>query len=380
VTRVLFVCPSLGLGGAERQWSLLVPELAARGFDVSLLTLDGEGPFYAELAASGIETRCARMRGRFDVRALVRVFRRDVTPDVVVSRSVSGLVVGNALARRDHAFHISAEHTDYSLLQLSLHRRALMRLVAPRVDLAIAVARAQVPSLLAHGYARDQLRVISNGVDASRLVARRSRIDVRCELGIADSEFLALLVATLRPEKRALDFVAAVSQAHSVNPRIRGVIAGGGPELEPVRAGAASTGQVVAALGPRNDVADLMHAADVVCLTSSHEALPMSLLEAMAVGRAVVATAVGGVPELVEDGRTGLLADVGDASGFAKHLLAMAERPDLVAALGQAGRARQRSDFSADEMVDSYQRVLESAAPRTGREPAGLARVRVGLS
>ena len=108
---VLFVCGNLEAGGAERQWSLLIPELDARGFDVTVLTLDGRGVHYEELRAAGVEVSCAGLRHRADPIGLVRALslggRRS---SIVVSRGVSGHLVGHVLAVRQGARHVVTEH------------------------------------------------------------------------------------------------------------------------------------------------------------------------------------------------------------------------------------------------------------------------------
>src|SRR2546423_10758312 len=99
--RLLFVAPALETGGAERHWSILVPALRDRGFEITVLTLAREGHFFDELRAAGIDIHCARMSARTDIRGLQRAlsFSRR-SPDVVVSQSVSALVVGQLLAAR----------------------------------------------------------------------------------------------------------------------------------------------------------------------------------------------------------------------------------------------------------------------------------------
>ena len=136
------------------------------------------------------------------------------------------------------------------------------------------------------GYRSDRTTVIPNGIPLPSPLRRRKA--VRAELGVDGEDVLALLVATLRPEKRAPVFVEAVRHAHAREPRVRGVIAGGGPELERVRTLAAATPDVVRVLGERSDVADLIAAADLVCLTSAFEGLPITALEAMALSRPLV--------------------------------------------------------------------------------------------
>jgi glycosyltransferase involved in cell wall biosynthesis len=175
---------------------------------------------------------------------------------------------------------------------------------------------------------------------------------------VRPDEFLAVLVATLRPEKSAHVFVSAVRKAHSADPRVRGVIAGGGSDLERIR-DLAGDDRVVQVLGERLDVPDLLSAADASCLSSTAEGVPMALLEAMALAKPVIATDVGGVSQAVEPGKTGLLVDVGDEEAFAEALVRLAVDPELARRLGEAGRQRHRDFFGVERMVGEYARVFQ---------------------
>lgn len=365
MTRLLFVCPNFNAGGAERHWSLLLPGLVERGFDVSVLTLDGEGPFFDELQQAGVDARCAWMRRRSDLGGFRRARAAlSFRPDVVVTRSVSALVIGHNLARRAGALHVSNEHSGYAHIPMRWHQRVLIRLTAPRVDAAIAVAQAQLPSLREHGFNPTRLHVIPNGVRAEDLVPARRREMVRKELGLTPEDFVAVLIATLRPEKRPCDFVAAVTRAHTTDPRIRGIVVGGGDLFDDVRAAAEKSDGSVQALGFRSDIADLVAASDAVCLTSLSEALPMTLLEGMALERPIVATAVGGVSELVKHGRTGVLVPPCDPAAFAEALTRLAANPEGATTMGRAGLERQRQHYTLERMIDSYAEIFGGLAAR----------------
>ncbi len=197
--------------------------------------------------------------------------------------------------------------------------------------------------------------MIENGVPEP--VATRAALDVRSDLGLRETDFVALLAARLRPEKRAGAFVDAVVAANKRDPRIRGLLAGGGPEFDLVRA-RASVSDAVAVLGDRADVADLMAASDVVCLTSSAEALPMVVLEAMALGKPVIATDVGGVSDVVLAGETGVLTAVDQGDDLVRALCELANSPEVAAAMGEAGRRRYRERYSAGLMAENYAAML----------------------
>jgi len=121
--------------------------------------------------------------------------------------------------------------------------------------------------------------------------------------------------------------------------------------------------------GFRADALDIMNAADVVCLTSAVEAAPLSLLEAMSLGRPVVATNVGGVADLVVDGETGLLVPADHPRAVADALVALARDPVRADALGRAGRGRQQQRFSIEAMVDGYTELLVELGRGRRRRP-----------
>lgn len=296
------------------------------------------------------------MLSRNDVLGIARAYRLwKVRPDVVFSSSVDAQVLGQAVAAKARARHVTAEHGGAGIPR-SLHRRLLVRFLAPHVDRAVAVSASQTPELIRLGFAADRIVVIPNGIpvpDVSRPPA-----SVREQLGLADDEIVALFAATLRPEKNAGRFVDAVLRAHRREPRLRAVIAGAGPELESVRARAAAAPDVVHVLGERRDVPDLVAAADLVCLTSTFEGLPITVLEAMALGRPVLATRVGGLADAVEDGRTGRLVPPGDVEAFADALVSLAGAPEERAAMGEAARRDYEARYTLERMVDAYAAVL----------------------
>ena len=365
--RLLFVCPDMDTGGAQSQWAALARGLAERGVPLRLLALRRRGPLYDELEAEGIDVRFAGMARRADPAGLRRVLAAaEPRPSLVVVHGVSPQFVGLLLARRSRAPLLMTEHTplvpDGSLIKPRPHQRALIRLVARAVDRVVAVASQQVEPLASLGYRRDRIAVIPNGVFPERLQPRADREATRSALGLGEDDFAAIAVSALRPEKRLDVFIRAVSAARERDPRVRGFVAGEGRDRARLEELLRETGAEVRLLGTRGDVPDLMSAADAVCLTSDAEALPMAILEAMALARPVVATEVGGTRDAVAPGVTGLLARPGDAGGVAEALLALAADPTAAARMGEAGQARQREHFGGEGMVTRYLRLFEESA------------------
>jgi len=353
---ILIVCSSLEVGGAERHVAVLAPALRARGFGVAVTVLKHEGRFADELRAAGIPVHLAAMGSRRDLPAIWRAYRAiSPRPDVIVSQSVDAQVLGHFLARRSGVAHVTIEHGGLGV-GLAPHRRALVRLVARRVDAAVAVSDSQVPGLVAAGYQQERIRVIANGIPTP--TPSRSTGEVRAELDVGPNDVVALLVAALRPEKRVSSFIDSVTAASAHDPRIRGVVAGGGSDLERLRGRAAAAGGSVTLLGQRADVGDLVAASDLVCLTSRTEGLPVSVLEAMALGRPVLATAVGGLPAAVVDGVTGVLVPPADDAAFTRALLDLAAAPTSRERMGRAGRERFANRYTVEQMADAYDLLL----------------------
>lgn len=366
--RLLFLCPDLRTGGAERQWGVLIRGLHERGCDLGVLCLSGEGPIFAELAAAGVPVDSAGMRGRTDQAGIRRALRAglDASPQAVISRGVNAQALAPAIARRTRAAQIVTEHTPLTaegrLLPMRFHQRLITRVLAPWVDRVVAVTAAQVEPLTGLGYPRGRVEVIHNGVVAGEPAAPGGREAVRRELGLGADDVAVLVVAALRPEKRIDLFIAALAAARRVNPSLRGFVAGEGRERGRLERLAGETDGGVRLLGSRADVPGLMLAADAVCLPSDAEALPMSVLEAMALARPVVATRVGGMAEAVAHRDTGLLVAPGDAAALSRALLELAGDRERARLLGERGRERQRELFDAAAMVERYEGLFERVA------------------
>jgi glycosyltransferase involved in cell wall biosynthesis len=361
------MCSALRTGGAERQWSILLPCLARHGFTVELITLEGKGRFYDEIQQRGVHASCAGLRNRYDIQGVARIVRSLAQrPALVVSQETNAHVIGQAVARRFDAGHIAIDHTPPGLARAA-HRRLLTRLVARRVDRAVGVSRAQLPDLVQAGFLRTRIRIINNGVPP--LEPTQDRKTTRAALGFDDRDFVALLVATLRPQKRAAFFIEAVSLANQMNPRVHGLIAGGGPDFASVAAKAKEHGGVVRMLGDREDVANLVAASDALCLTSWTEGLPMVLLEAMSLGATIVATDVPGNREVVEHEQTGLLSSPQDAGAFAASLIRLSDDPALDQRLGNAARERYEQRFTARRMISEYVSLFSSVIAERETSP-----------
>jgi len=211
------------------------------------------------------------------------------------------------------------------------------------------------------GEAPDKVTVIANGIDLARFRPARPAADVRRELGIGNEGIVIGTVAALRPEKNVQLFVRAAAAALRQSPELRFWIVGDGSQRNSLEALALElqAQHAIRFMGDRNDVADLLNALNVFVLSSQTESFPNAVLEAMAVGKPVVATHVGGIPEVVEAGITGLLAPAGDVAAMAAHFLHLAGDAAERTRMGQAGLARVQSQFTPEKLAQRFESLYE---------------------
>jgi len=221
--------------------------------------------------------------------------------------------------------------------------------------------------------------VIPNGVDLGKFRPRWPSPALRRELDLPPGVPTAAIVAALRPEKNHELFLHAAAIVRRQLPQAQFLVVGDGPrrvEME-ILARQLSLDESVRFLGARRDIPEVLALADVFVLTSHMEANPVSILEAMAVEKPVVATRVGSVPETVLEGKTGFLAAPGSAEEIASRMVELLQSPDAAAAMGRAGREEVIAHWSVERMVRGYEELLSEiyaskAARSQGRKGFGI--------
>jgi glycosyltransferase involved in cell wall biosynthesis len=183
---------------------------------------------------------------------------------------------------------------------------------------------------------------------------------LREELNIPKDAPVVGIVAALRPEKRHDLFLRSAQIIRSKMPKARFLIVGDGPQREELErlAGELSLDDCVHFLGTREDIPQVLSLMDVFMLTSEMEANPVSIIEAMATEKPVVAPKVGSVPETVDHGKTGFLFAAGDADAAAARTIELLSRPELAAKMGRFARERVIAHWSVERMVDGYQDMI----------------------
>ena len=328
------------------------------------------GPLWAEAEDAGVRTvEISHMRERIspwhDLRAcqeLVGLIRREQFTVVHTHCSKAGLI-GRVAARLAgtplvlHTFHILAAHDGLSASRRRMYlvlERLVRRFAHQYVAVAPRLARQAVEQRVAPP---GRVCVVPSAVDLAAIPAVED-VSVRAELGIGPDAPVVGTVGRIVAQKAPLDFVRMCARVHRQRPDAVFVMVGdttlesGGLE-EQTRREADLLGVPILFTGFRPDAPRIAATFDVYVVPSRHEGLGRALTEAMASGRPVVATAVNGVPDLVEPGVTGLLAEPGDVDGLAEGTLWMLQHPQEARLMGERGRERVRSHFGPEEMCEA---------------------------
>jgi glycosyltransferase involved in cell wall biosynthesis len=241
----------------------------------------------------------------------------------------------------------------------AIHRLAFRAGVRP-----VAVSGVVARSFCAV-YGFEPAAVIPNGVAATGAIEPGARDAWRMAHGFASDDLVVAYVGRFDPQKNPLGLIAAFARASASRPAMRLAMAGEGNLLEASRALAGQLGARVSFLGLLERVPEMLSACDLFALASHWEGAPMAVIEAMATGLPVVATAVGGVPELVVDGETGLLTPPDDAQALAAALAALADDGEKRRRFAAAAGLRA-ARFDVGAMVESYAAFFEESAGRAG--------------
>lgn len=366
--RVTFVSSHLGAGGAERHVALLAPALRARGHDARVLCVETGGHFAAALqdqAVPLVDLGLGSQWKRHPVAAThqLRAALQQDPADVVLTNGFSAeLLSRRALTRTDPPALVVWKHNIGHLGHYGLRDRWTERVPGRRVDRYLAVSHAQL-DYLDHDLRIDRANttVVHNSVRPPPEPSPAAVEALRDALGLRDAQRVWACVAALRTEKDHATLLDAFAQVHREVPGTVLLLLGDGPLRGMLEQRCASLGiaDAVRFLGVRSDVEALLPLVDLLVLTSiTIENFPFAVLEAMAAGVPAVCTRVGGLPELVADGDTGLLVAPGSVPELSAALLVLARDPVRCARMGAAARERLATHFPFDGMVDQVVQEL----------------------
>lgn len=375
--RVLYAIGSLDRGGTECQLVELLGRLDRRRFQPAVVCLEAAGALAGSVRDLGVPVYVCGYQGfrikRDPVRTLAALarLRRAITsfrPDVVHGMLFWGYVLGTLAARSAGVAAVVAARRS-----LGHHRsahsprvRAIEAAANRRVDLFVANSEAvREDAIRGEGLPPEKVRVLYNGVDLSRFRAI-PKDEARARLGISPDVTLVVVVANLIHYKGHHVLLEAL---RTIDPGCRRplvVLIGDGSERDALLARSRQLGldSTVRFAGSTPEVPRWLSAADLLVHPSLEEGFPNAVLEAMAVGRAVVATTAGGTPEAVVDGVTGWLVPPGDPAALASAIVTAIGAPERLLAAGEAAQRRILDRFTIERSVEAHEALYNELAAK----------------
>jgi glycosyltransferase involved in cell wall biosynthesis len=365
---VTHVVLSMDLGGLERVVLDLVRAGQGFGQRVAVACTQRPGSLAPRVEALGArlayvgKTPGSRLKAIAAMKALLRELR----PDVVHTHQAGALLYAGPAARgagvpavvhTEHGKHYPGHLRTRVIGRLSGGFASRYFCVSQEIA-ATAVAHHIVPSRKVH--------VVPNGIDTARFARRDGRDEARRAVGLPAGATIIGTVGRLSEIKRQDLLIRAFARA--AIPGALLLLVGDGPMMDSLRglASGLGLGESVRFAGYQDEPERYVRAMDVFALTSRSEGMPLAVLEAWAAGVPVVASRVGGLPEMIDDGRTGLLFEPDDEAALASVLAALGGDPERCRRVGEAGLERVRSRFDVRVMAETYERHYREILSRRG--------------
>jgi glycosyltransferase involved in cell wall biosynthesis len=336
-------------------------------------------PMESQFREANIPIFCLGANSRTDIRVAWKLWRilARLRPDILHTYLIHANLLGRTIGRLARVpVVVSSERTIGQAGRLGvLANRVSSRLVT-RVETNSEAGKQYLQGQ--YGIQNDKIEVVRSGVDLDTVATKSDGLKIRRELGLPAGCSLITYVGRLRHVKGVGYAIRAFAELSRAYPGARFAIAGGGDcerDLVGLTAQLGITDRVMF-LGPRNDVAALLAATDIVILPSLTEGFPRIALEAMAASRPIVATAVGGTREAVIDGETGTLVPAEDAAALASAVGRLLADPALAKRMGESGRRRVEAEFSLEKYIQRLDGFYSGLWTGARRDREGATKMR----
>jgi glycosyltransferase involved in cell wall biosynthesis len=374
--KLLHVIETLGRGGAETELVYLLPALQERGFNCEVAAVLAPFTLASELENAGVKVHCLNIGWQWNIHRAVAALAslgRSGSYDVLHGHNfLGGMCVGLTKPLLPRSKRVVNFHNlGYDSYPASNWKRKLLKVVNGFVmrncmDAYVAVSKPVAAHFELH-LGLQSVAVIPNAFPCESMqAATQERATIRARYGISREDFLCVMPGRFVPEKGHRYLL----EAHVLLPKsglpVKTLLFGDGWLAEEVKReievrGLGADVQVHRAV-PRGELMEVLSAADLMVMSSTHEGFSLASAEAMLLGVPVVATAVGGVPELIEDGVSGMLVPARDVEALAATIRMLRADPGLRRRLGEQGRERIRKNFGVEAVVPRwekfYSRVL----------------------
>ncbi|GMV99210.1 MAG: glycosyl transferase [Candidatus Hydrogenedentota bacterium] len=373
LTRVCYVIPTLDMGGTERQLICLMKGLI-HDFEITVICTRYEGTLAGEARRMGAYVRQAESWGGWDftLERKIRNMFRQHRPDIVHTFMFGFDLPVNKAARATGVPVVISSRRQRATWKKARHIR-IQKKANLLADAIVANSNAvREFACEQEGLDPAAVRVIYNGIDADAFVSSAMPTMVRERFDLPHEPIIVGMVANFSPAKDHELFVQAAEHLLSQRDNLHFLMAGAGPYRKEVltRIRNSKWSSRFSRVSTIQEIADLYRIMSVCVLTSKTEGFPNTVLEAMAANRPVVAAAVGGIPEQIEDGITGRLIRDRRPESFAEAIAHLIEHPQEAEAMGQRAGESVRARFSVESMVNSYRNLYRELLVESARRSA----------
>jgi glycosyltransferase involved in cell wall biosynthesis len=360
--RVIHLSIGLQWGGAETLMAAIASRLDPARFDVKIIALQGDGPVGQQLRNAGIPVTLLRTGGGWDIRALLRLKRRlaEEKPDIVHAH----LLRANLLACLTRSNHAVVWHEHGTGEWLNPAARLLERQLMTRSQSVIAISKnvrdnlaARVPSMAS------RISILPNAIDTSKVNAASPAEKYRLRQttwGLGQEHLVVGYVGRLDDKFKGISFLLkSIAQMKPSMPQLRLLIVGDGNDRGSLEQLTDQLGikDSVIFTGSRSDLEQIYPSFDVLALPSLSEGFGIVLLEAMAHGVPVVASRVGGIPEVVMDHETGLLVPPADSKALSRALEDLLRDPERRNSMGQKGLTHVKTNYDLRNIIPKFEQI-----------------------
>jgi len=364
--RVLHLISSSGFLGAENVVLELSKETAKQGYWVTIGILENRNNLHMELAdrarSEGLQVQIFPCKGRYDYRTIASIqdFIDRERPDILHSHNYkSNFYAWRALSGRKISWIIT-NHGKRLGVKLSIYNW-LNILFMKKANKIVAVSQTLADEMIQYGISSSRMHIIDNGVNLERFTNLLEHNDLRKSFGLNGNHKIIGTIGSLTEEKGHIYIIEAARQVIDKHPECRFLIIGDGSQrhsLEEKVSHLRLTGEVLFT-GSRKDVPEILSMLDAFVLPSLKEGLPMALLEAMASKVPVIATSVGAIPKVVEDGISGILIPPKNSDAIAEAINTMLSDGNSAKEMGLKGFEKVRDHYSSKQMAEKYLTVYQ---------------------
>ena len=362
-------------GGTKSHMLSLIKGLHSRSeYDIYVAYLRRDS-FYAKLADMNVPLFKVSMISKYDPTVIYRfaeLLRREKI-DILHTHGYKANIIGTIGALLAGNVHIiRTEHGNpepfkgLSRLKMNLNRRADRLLADHFSDAVIAVSEDLRGKLLTRGYNHGKVTAINNGLDIEDFVSQDEKKNFKVELGIGSQDYTFGIVGRLEPVKGHEYFMRAAKAVIETQPNVKFLIVGDGSLSEQLKSISRQLclDNYIRFCGFRGDALKIMSVLDTMVISSLDEGIPMVLLEALSLGKPVIASNVGGIPEVIEDGKTGFLSVPKDETDLAQKMIFVMENRPLASIVGQNAKAHVKKHFSTQGMAVEVSKIYSCLLDR----------------